>query len=146
MHSSKRNWVTSKWRFQDVRGYCDFLPHYRYNKKGLFEAFSPKFSCEKIVLMCNNSDQTWFSDTLTSAGPLRRCWNPSLKITFDPYIVPQRGSELSQLPVVSQVDIELNVAVVTESRDNMVVIDAAECCCGDWAICGESVRATVWWC
>ena len=30
------------------------------------------------MLFCNNSGQTWFSDTFTSAGPLGRCWLPHL--------------------------------------------------------------------
>ena len=30
------------------------------------------------MCLCNNSDQTCFSDILTPAGPLGRCWNPRL--------------------------------------------------------------------
>ena len=37
-------------------------------KKELFEAFSPKFSSDKIFLF-KNSDQKWFSNTLISDGP-----------------------------------------------------------------------------
>ena len=44
-------------------------------KKNFLEAFSPKFSSKKMFL-CNNRDQTFFSDSLTSARPLGRCWNP----------------------------------------------------------------------
>ena len=54
-----------------------FPLHYRYRQKEISEAFSPKFSGDKIFL-CNNSDQMWFSNTFTSAGPLERCWNPHL--------------------------------------------------------------------
>ena len=41
-------------------------------EKELLEAISPKFMSEKNVL-CNNSDQACFSDTLTSVGPLGKC-------------------------------------------------------------------------
>ena len=51
--------------------------HYRYMKKEPAEGFSPQFSNDKMFL-CNNSDQTWFYDTFTSSGPLRRCWSPHL--------------------------------------------------------------------
>ena len=27
------------------------------------------------IFLCNDSDQTWFSDAFTSAGPLGMCWN-----------------------------------------------------------------------
>ena len=37
-------------------------------KKKLFEAISPNFSSKKMY-SCNNTDQTCFSDTLTSARP-----------------------------------------------------------------------------
>ena len=50
-------------------------------KKNFLKQFLPTFSC-KIIFVCNNSDQTYFSDTLTSAGPLGRCWtgfNTSLR-------------------------------------------------------------------
>ena len=36
-----------------------------------------RFRAKKMFL-CNNSYQTCFSDTLTSAGPLGMCWNPHL--------------------------------------------------------------------
>ena len=32
---------------------------------------------ERKVTLCNNNDQTWFSDTLTSARPLRVVLKPS---------------------------------------------------------------------
>ena len=47
----------------------------------LFEAFFPKFSSDKMTL-CNNNDQTWFSDTLTSARPLVGVLNPRLSLVF----------------------------------------------------------------
>ena len=34
-----------------------------------FRSAFPRFSSDKTTL-CNNNDQTWFSDTLTSAGLL----------------------------------------------------------------------------
>ena len=43
-------------------------------KKNFLKRFLQSFWAKK----CNNSDQTCFSDTLTSAGPLGRCWNPRL--------------------------------------------------------------------
>ena len=45
------------------------------------EVFCPKFWNDKMFL-CNNSDQTYFSYTLTSAGPLVRCWNPPLSTSL----------------------------------------------------------------
>ena len=36
----------------------------------LFEVFFPKLSSDKMTF-CNNSHQTWFIYTLTSARPLR---------------------------------------------------------------------------
>ena len=47
---------------------CFCAPLQQYNNE-LFEAFFPKVLSDKIKL-CNNNDQTWFSDTLTSARPL----------------------------------------------------------------------------
>ena len=38
-------------------------------EKLTFQSVFTKFSSDKITL-CNNNDQTWFSDTLTSARPL----------------------------------------------------------------------------
>ena len=63
--------------FKTFTGNVPFSASVEYTKKDLFEAFSPKLSSEKRFL-CNNSDQTCFSDTLTSAGPLGRCWSPRL--------------------------------------------------------------------
>ena len=38
-------------------------------QKLTFQSDFPKFLSDKMTL-CNNNDQTWFSDTLTSARPL----------------------------------------------------------------------------
>ena len=66
------------------------------------------------MTLCNNNDQTWFSDTLTSARPLGDSWNPRLsgsgfnttlgvqqmlmhrKNVFDPYIEQQHNRALEQ--------------------------------------------------
>ena len=58
--------------FKTFAGNLPFSASVEYTKKDLFDAFSPKFSREKMFL-CNKSDQTCFSDTLTSAGLLGRC-------------------------------------------------------------------------
>ena len=47
-------------------------------KREHFETISPNFSSNKMFL-CNNSDQTCFSDTLTSAGLLSSGFNTSLR-------------------------------------------------------------------
>ena len=46
-------------------------------QKLTFRSIIPKFLVEKMTL-CNNKDQTWFSDTLTSARPLGGHSNPRL--------------------------------------------------------------------
>ena len=46
-----------------------FIAHYSNTKMNLRSVF-PEFSSNKMTL-CNNNDQTVFSDTLTSARPLR---------------------------------------------------------------------------
>ena len=46
-------------------------------KKNFLKQFLRSFQAKKNVL-CNNSNQKCFSDTLTSAGPLGRCRNPRL--------------------------------------------------------------------
>ena len=66
-----------KQRFKNVRWEHAFPRHCRNRKKEFFEAFSSKFSSDKMFL-CNNSDQTGFSDTFTSAGALGSGWNPRL--------------------------------------------------------------------
>ena len=63
--------------FKTFAGNMPFSANVEYTKKDVFEAFSQRFSSEKMFL-CSNSDQTCFSDTFTSAGPLGRCWNPRL--------------------------------------------------------------------
>ena len=45
-------------------------------KKNLLKQFLQSFRAKNIL--CNNSDQTCFSDTLTSAGSFGRCWNHHL--------------------------------------------------------------------
>ena len=46
--------------------------------KGKKNFLKQSFRAKKKNVLCNNSDQTCFSHTLTSAGPLLRCWNPHL--------------------------------------------------------------------
>ena len=46
-------------------------------QKRTFRSVLPKFSSDKMTL-CNNNDQTWFFDTLTSARPLRSHLNSRL--------------------------------------------------------------------
>ena len=43
--------------------------HYSNTKMNFLKRFFPKFS-SNIMTLCNNNDQTWFSDTLKSARPL----------------------------------------------------------------------------
>ena len=43
---------------------------YRQYKSELFEALSKVFKWQNEMTLCNNNNQTWFSDTLTSARPL----------------------------------------------------------------------------
>ena len=47
-------------------------------KKNFLKQFLQSFQAKKMILS-NNSDQTCFSDILTSAGPRGRCWKLSLK-------------------------------------------------------------------
>ena len=74
-------------------------------QKWTFRGVFPKFSSNKMIL-CNDNDQTWFSDTLTNVRPLGSHVNPRLsgsglnttlggpadvnaeKNMFDPYIDP----------------------------------------------------------
>ena len=46
-------------------------------QKWIFRSVIPKFSSYKKIL-CNNNDQTWLTDTLTSARPLGGRENPRL--------------------------------------------------------------------
>ena len=62
--------------FQSIRILHAFACHYS-NTKINFQSVFLKFSSDKITL-CNNNDQTWSSDTLTSARPLRVVKNPHL--------------------------------------------------------------------
>ena len=55
---------------------CFLAPLWVQVKRTFWSNFSKVFEWRKIL--CNNSDQRCFSDTLTSAGPLGRCWNPRL--------------------------------------------------------------------
>ena len=57
------NYLQQKTSADDI-----FAHHYRNTKLTFRRVFS-KFSSDKMT-KCNN-DQTWFSDTLTSARPLR---------------------------------------------------------------------------
>ena len=80
MHKIERYIVELEWRkslvwnrrFQNLRILHAFARHYSNTKNELFETFFLKFSRGKLTL-CNNDDQTWFSDTLTSAGPRGCC-------------------------------------------------------------------------
>ena len=54
--------------FQNLRIHHAFA-HHNSNTKMNFSKRFPKFSSDKKTL-CNNNNQTWFSDTLTSARPL----------------------------------------------------------------------------
>ena len=45
--------------------------------KRSFQCVFQRFSCDKMTL-CNNNDQTCFSDVLTYARPLRSRYNPRL--------------------------------------------------------------------
>ena len=77
MQSSKHNFLTSE--------LCHHLPWRRSitgaGKRNLLKHF---LQCFRVLLhdrmfLYNNSDQTWFSDTFTSARTCGRCWNQSLK-------------------------------------------------------------------
>ena len=64
-------------RFQNLPILHAFARHYSKTKTNkTFRNVFPKFSSDKMTL-CNNKDQTWFSDTLTSARPLRGSLKPS---------------------------------------------------------------------
>ena len=46
------------------------------------------------MTLCYNNDQTWFSDTLTSAGP-SRCL--CIENMFDPYIISEINMQFDML-------------------------------------------------
>ena len=53
------------------------MRHYSDKKMNFSKRFFQNLSSEKMTL-CNNTDKTWFSDTLTSARPLGGCYNSCL--------------------------------------------------------------------
>ena len=85
------------------------------------------FSCEKMTLY-NNNDQTWFSDTLTSARPLSgSSFNSTLgvqqvlmhrkKHMFDPY-----SETWTRLPAKarSYIDLALNFSTTALNQENIL--------------------------
>ena len=80
--------------FKTFAGEVVFSRHCSYRKKKkkrekFLKHFFKSFRMTKWFL-CNNSDQTWFSDTITCAAPLGRCWNPCLSVSgFSTYLRAQ---------------------------------------------------------
>ena len=79
MHRNERNLVTLEWSKSLLWNRCcqnlwilhTFACHYSNTKMNLSKHFFE-------MTLCNNNDQTWSSNRLTSARPLGGRWNPRL--------------------------------------------------------------------